>query len=58
MIEVILMIFVASGNGSFQIVADKEIQTIEECVNTAIKINAGKDVFNAACYIKQKTDNL
>ena len=52
------MIFVATGNGSFEIVADKEIQTIEECVNTAIKINAGKDIFNAACYIKQTIDDL
>lgn len=54
MIQIVLMLFVITGGNSFQLVADKEFKTIEECVNEAIKINASPEPFNAACYVKQK----
>lgn len=52
------MLFVITGGNSFQLVADKEFKTIEECVNEAIKINASDDIFNAACYVKQIKDDV
>lgn len=53
MIQVVMMVFVIVGGNSFQLVADKEFPTLEECVNKAIKINADNTQFNAACFVKQ-----
>lgn len=49
-----IIVFGMFPNGAMQIVADKEVRTMEECIKEVVIINEDKEnAFNAACFIKK-----
>lgn len=52
----VIIVFGLFPNGVMQMMADKEVRTMEECVREVILINENRENgVNAACFIKKSS---